>query len=97
MFTVLKPFPHVNRRFVVGDPITLADIPGSAIPFDELKSRRFIAPSDTKLAEAAEEKAAAVEPQPESTEVVIPERSTALQAAAIVLEHEVAAKPKRSS
>lgn len=57
MFTVLKPFPHPTRRFVVGDAVTETDLTASTIDLADLKKRKFIAGAETKAAEAAVEKA----------------------------------------
>lgn len=55
--TVLKPFPHRSRRFTIAQEITEADVVGSTITLADLKKGRFVAGADTKLAEAAIEKA----------------------------------------
>ncbi len=55
--TVLKPFPHPTRRFSVGQEVTESDVVGSSISLADLKKGRFLAGADTKLAEAAIEKA----------------------------------------
>ena len=83
MLTVLKPFPHPIRRFAVGDEITEADLVGCAIPLADLKRGRFVAGSDTKLAERATEKA---EPATEIDVVHVPEGAT---------QFEVEAAPSR--
>lgn len=84
--TVLKPFPHPSRRFSVGQEITEIDLIGGAIPVADLKKGRFIASSETRLADAAVEKAEAAEKAHEAVEPLhIPDGATAAQIEASAL------------
>lgn len=51
--TVLKPFPHPNRRFSVGQEIAEADVVGSTISLADLKKGRFVTGADTSASSEA--------------------------------------------
>ena len=91
MLTVLKPFPHPFRRFAIGQEIAEVDLVGSPISATELKRGRFVAGSETKLAEKAAEK---VEPEVVIDPPPIPEGATQFEVEAIVAESVPAKKSK---
>lgn len=91
-YTVLKPFPHINRRFTVGDVVTEVDLIGSTLAIDDLKRGKYIANSDTKTAEKAATKADlpdAVEP------LAVADNATAFEVEKAMLAREIDKPHKR--
>ena len=91
MLTVLKPFPHPFRRFAVGQEIAEVDLVGSPISAAELRRGRFVAGSETKLAEKAVDQA---EPEIVVDPLPIPEGATQFEVEAIVAESVPSKKSK---
>ena len=90
--TVLKPFPHINRRFSPGEEVTEVDLVGSRLSIDDLKKGRFVVASDTKTAEKATAK---LENVIEVDPVLVKENATALEVDQAVLAREIDKPHKR--
>lgn len=59
MLTVLKPFPHPNRRFAAGMVVSEADVAGGSISTAELLASGFLAPERPAAPSAATKRAKA--------------------------------------